>query len=75
MKWQDVCENKYLQDLPFKIELNRFGQITMSPAKKKHSVYQGEIEYLLRGTTSLTPPLDSPTQPSEYAIAAIWVAL
>jgi hypothetical protein len=48
MKWQEVCENKYLHDLPFKIELNRFGQIVMSPAKKKHSVYQGEIEYLLR---------------------------
>lgn len=48
MKWQEVCENKYLQDLPFKIELNRFGQVVMSPAKKKHSVYQGEIEYLLR---------------------------
>lgn len=48
MQWQEVCENKYLQNIPFKIELNRFGQIVMSPAKKKHSVYQGEIEYLLR---------------------------
>jgi Uma2 family endonuclease len=48
MQWQEVCENKYLQDIPFKIELNKWGQIVMSPAKKKHSVYQGEIEYLLR---------------------------
>jgi len=48
MNWQEVCENKYLQNLPFKIELNNFGQIVMSPAKKKHSVYQGEIEHLLR---------------------------
>lgn len=33
MKWQEVCEDKALQDLPYKIELNRWGQIVMSPAK------------------------------------------
>jgi Uma2 family endonuclease len=47
MEWQEVCENKYLQDLPFKIELNRWGQIVMSPAKPKHSIYQGIIQELL----------------------------
>jgi Uma2 family endonuclease len=47
MKWQEVCENKYLQDLPFKIELNKWGQIVMSPAKPKHSIYQGIIQELL----------------------------
>ena len=47
MKWQEVCENKYLQDLPFKIELNKWGQIVMSPAKIKHSFYQGLIVELL----------------------------
>jgi len=48
MNWQEVCENSYLKNLPFKIELNRFGQVVMSPAKNQHSLYQGEIEYLLR---------------------------
>jgi Uma2 family endonuclease len=47
MQWQEVCENKLLQNLPFKIELNRFGQIVMSPAKVKHSFYQGIIQNLL----------------------------
>jgi Uma2 family endonuclease len=47
MNWQEVCENKYLQDLPFKIELNKWGQIVMSPAKPKHSLYQGIIQNLL----------------------------
>jgi Uma2 family endonuclease len=47
MKWQEVCENKQLQDLPFKIELNKWGQILMSPVKIKHSFYQGRIQRLL----------------------------
>jgi Uma2 family endonuclease len=47
MKWEEVCENKQLQDLPFKIELNKWGQIIMSPVKIKHSFYQGRIQRLL----------------------------
>ena len=47
MKWQEVCSNKYLQDLPFKIELNKWGQIVMSPAKVRHSLYQGRIQSIL----------------------------
>lgn len=48
MNWQQVLEDKSLQDLPYKIELNRWGQIVMSPAKSRHSILQGEIEHLLR---------------------------
>jgi Uma2 family endonuclease len=47
MNWEEVCENKQLQDLPFKIELNKWGQIVMSPVKVKHSFYQGRIQQLL----------------------------
>jgi len=47
MEWQEVCENKILQDLPFKIELNKWGQIVMSPVKIRHSFYQGRIQRLL----------------------------
>jgi Uma2 family endonuclease len=47
MRWEEVCENKQLQDLPFKIELNKCGQIVMSPVKIKHSFYQGRIQRLL----------------------------
>ena len=44
MRWQDVCENPQLQDLPFKMELNHWGQLIMSPAKNIHSVLQGRIQ-------------------------------
>ncbi len=47
MKWEEVCQHKQLQDLPFKIELNKWGQIIMSPVKIKHSFYQGRIQRLL----------------------------
>ncbi len=51
MDWKEVTENKHLQDLPFKIELNEYGSIIMNPVKANHSVYQGEISYLLRSFT------------------------
>lgn len=47
MNWEEVCEHKQLQDLPFKIELNKWGQIVMSPVRIKHSFYQGRIQRLL----------------------------
>ena len=52
MKWEEVCENKQLQDLPFKIELNKWGQVVMSPVKVKHSFYQGRIQRLLESLLS-----------------------
>ena len=48
MNWQEVCEHPSLQDLPFKIELDEYGRIIMSPVKIYHSILQGEIEFLLR---------------------------
>ncbi len=52
MQWQDICNDKLLQDLPYKIELNRWGQIIMSPAKIKHGFYQSRIGYLLESLTT-----------------------
>lgn len=48
MNWQEVCDDKILQNLPFKIELNQWGQIVMSPAKNKHAIYQGLIQALIQ---------------------------
>ena len=48
MNWQEICENKTLQNLPCKIELNKWGQIILSPAKVIHSFYQGRIQTLLQ---------------------------
>jgi Uma2 family endonuclease len=42
-KWNDVIRNPYLQDLPFKIELNRWGKIEMSPASNLHGKIQTQI--------------------------------
>jgi len=47
MQWQEVCENKNLQNLPFKIELNNQGQVLMTPVKVNHSILQGKIIGLL----------------------------
>ncbi len=46
--WEAVCDDPHLRDLPFKIELNQYNQIVMSPASAFHSRYQGEIMYLLQ---------------------------
>lgn len=46
--WADICADKSLQDLPYKIETNRFDQIVMSPASYWHSDYQGEIGFTLK---------------------------
>jgi len=47
MDWQEVCANPNLKNLPFKMELNGYGQIVMSPMKVIHSLLQGKIEKLL----------------------------
>lgn len=43
MEWQQVIENPFLQDLPFKIELNKWGKILMSPASNNHGNIQYEV--------------------------------
>lgn len=49
-RWQEVVDDKNLEDLPYKIETNRSGQLIMSPAKVIHAGYQGEIAALLKAT-------------------------
>ena len=43
MEWASVVNNPYLKDLPFKIELNKWGKILMSPASNKHGSLQYEV--------------------------------
>lgn len=47
LTWDEICADRSLQDLPYKIETNRHGQIVMSPAKFWHSSRQGKIAHLL----------------------------
>jgi len=43
MEWSEVINNPVLQNLPFKIELNKFGKILMSPASNIHGRNQMKI--------------------------------
>lgn len=43
MQWQQICDNPLFQDMPFKVETNRWGQIVMSPASNQHGLYQARI--------------------------------
>ncbi len=43
MEWAEVIGNPLLQNLPFKIELNRFGKILMTPASNQHGRIQGRM--------------------------------
>src|SRR4051812_2035295 len=47
MNWQQVVEDPNLQDLPYKIELNEWGQIVMTPTRLLHGKYQFKIGALL----------------------------
>ncbi len=42
-KWQELIENPFFWDMPYKIELNKFGQILMSPASNRHGILQNRV--------------------------------
>jgi Uma2 family endonuclease len=49
VKWRELMNNPFFQDVPYKVELNKFGQILMSPASNKHGVIQFKVgEKILR---------------------------
>lgn len=48
LTWESIIEDRMLQNLPYKIETNRYNKIIMSPASFWHSDYQGEIGALLK---------------------------
>jgi Uma2 family endonuclease len=40
VQWADICNDPLLRDLPYKIELNAWGKIEMSPASNRHGRLQ-----------------------------------
>lgn len=48
MEWSQVINEPVLQNLPYKVELNEWGQITLSPASNKHGMIQAELSGFLR---------------------------
>jgi Uma2 family endonuclease len=43
LRWAEVMRDPSLRDLPYKIELNAWGKIEMSPANNRHARLQGAI--------------------------------
>jgi Uma2 family endonuclease len=48
MDWNEVVAHPSLQNLPFKIELNEYGQVVMNPVKINHSFYQSKITTMMQ---------------------------
>ena len=42
-RWHEVLVDPMLRNLPYKIELNSWGKVEMSPATNRHSRLQGEL--------------------------------
>jgi Uma2 family endonuclease len=42
-RWDELCRDPSLRNLPYKIELNASGKIEMSPAGNRHGRLQGEL--------------------------------
>ena len=52
MDWAEVINHPSLQDLPFKIETNKFGQVLKTRQKVRRSIIRGEMNYLLQQQNS-----------------------
>jgi len=47
LTWEQLCDDKRFEDLPFKIELNGRGQIIMSPTRYYRGKHSNRIASLL----------------------------
>ncbi len=43
LTWEEVCADPNLENLPYKIETNEWGQIVMSPTRLRHGQFQFKI--------------------------------
>ena len=63
MTWADVCADPSLHDLPYKIELDRYGRLLMSPTKNRHGRRQVrisvELEKQLGGAAAVEIGIDT----------------
>jgi len=53
MDWASVITDSTLSGLPFKMELNEWGKIEMSPASNFHGMLQTEIAFILKNKLPL----------------------
>jgi len=43
MKWDQLCDDPALENIPYRVELSRHGQLVMSPHRSYHSIFQSRI--------------------------------
>ena len=65
MEWSEVVDNPLLVDLPFKIELNKWGNILMSPASNNHGIRQYDMVKMLQQKSSGQIIIECSIQTSE----------
>lgn len=69
MKWETLCDDRSLEDIPYRVELTRQGQLVMSPHRSYHSIYQSRI---IRWLNRLLPDGEAmPECPIETKIGTV----
>jgi Uma2 family endonuclease len=43
MKWDQLCDDPALENLPYRVEITRHDQMVMSPHRSYHSIFQSRI--------------------------------
>ena len=43
VKWNELLNDSFFRDIPYKVELNKYGQILMSPASNRHGILQNKV--------------------------------
>ncbi len=43
VKWQELINDPFFRDVPYKVELNKYGTILMSPASNRHGILQNKL--------------------------------
>jgi len=43
MKWEQICDDRSLENIPYRVELADAGQLVMSPHRSYHSIFQSRI--------------------------------
>ena len=78
MTWAEICEDKFLNSLEWRVESDRWGNVVISPPpRSRHAEYQSEILLLLyRLMKDGRPMPECPLQTSEgvNAIDVAWVS-
>jgi Uma2 family endonuclease len=52
MTWKQLCDDRTLENLPYRVELARRGRLVMSPHRSYHSIFQSRI---IRHLNALLP--------------------